>query len=207
MTLAQKKRGGACSGHRLGRVPPGDTLSGFCAALRPLPTCGGQPLRELRWARRRTNWVHFARLPRECQGLGSSSAEAHNWVSTLADPLGSFGGTRLTELSYVHGASQTPLLGDTIFQNLRRTAERLGDREALVVNHQGHRSTYRELLDECELVARGLLARGVQKGDRVGIWSPNRYEWVITQFSTAAIGAILVNINPAYRTSELEYVL
>ena len=121
--------------------------------------------------------------------------------------LGSFGGTRLTELSYVHGASQTPLLGDTIFQNLRRTAERFGDREALVVNHQGHRSTYRELLDECELVARGLLARGVQKGDRVGIWSPNRYEWVITQFSTAAIGAILVNINPAYRTSELEYVL
>ena len=121
--------------------------------------------------------------------------------------LGSFGGTRLTELSYVHGASQTPLLGDTIFQNLRRTAERFGDREALVVNHRGHRSTYRELLDECELVARGLLARGVQKGDRVGIWSPNRYEWVITQFSTAAIGAILVNINPAYRTSELEYVL
>ena len=114
---------------------------------------------------------------------------------------------RLGELSYVHGASETPLLGETIFQNLRRTAERHGDREALVVAHQGHRSTYRELVAECELVGRGLLARGVRRGDRVGIWSPNRYEWVITQYATAAIGAILVNINPAYRTSELEYVL
>jgi fatty-acyl-CoA synthase len=63
------------------------------------------------------------------------------------------------------------------------------------------------LIEQCELVARGLLARGVQKGDRVGIWSPNRYEWVIVQYATAAMGAILVNINPAYRTSELEYAL
>ncbi|HEX7264255.1 MAG TPA: AMP-binding protein [Candidatus Dormibacteraeota bacterium] len=113
----------------------------------------------------------------------------------------------MVELSYVHGASDVPLLGETIFQNLRRTAGRVGAREALVVAHQGHRSTYRELVDECELVARGLLSRGVKRGDRVGIWSPNRYEWVITQFATAAMGAILVNINPAYRTSELEYVL
>jgi fatty-acyl-CoA synthase len=113
----------------------------------------------------------------------------------------------LVELSYVHGASGVPLLGETIFQNLQRTAGRVGDREALVVAHQGHRSTYRELVAECELVARGLLSRGVKRGDRVGIWSPNRYEWVITQFATAAMGAILVNINPAYRTSELEYVL
>ena len=117
------------------------------------------------------------------------------------------GGTVLGELSYVHGAIDVPLLGETIFQNLRRTTGRHGDREALVVAHQGHRSTYRELVEQAEQVARGLLTRGVRKGDRVGIWSPNRYEWVITQYATAAMGAILVNINPAYRTSELEYVL
>ncbi len=113
----------------------------------------------------------------------------------------------MRKLSYVNGASDAPLLGDTIFQNLRRTADRFGDREALVVAHQGHRSSYAELVAECELIARGLMARGVQKGDRVGIWSPNRYEWVAVQYATAAIGAILVNINPAYRTTELEYAL
>ena len=111
------------------------------------------------------------------------------------------------KLSYVHGASAVPLLGETIFQNLRRTAERFGEHEALVVVHQDHRSTYAELVDECETIARGLLARGVRKGDRVGIWAPNRFEWVIVQYATAAIGAILVNINPAYRTSELQYAL
>ncbi len=113
----------------------------------------------------------------------------------------------MLQLSYVHGASSVPLLGEPIFKNLRRTAERFGDREALVVAHQNHRSSYAELVQQCEEVARGLLARGVRKGDRVGIWSPNRYEWVIVQYATAAIGAILVNINPAYRTSELEYAL
>jgi fatty-acyl-CoA synthase len=131
------------------------------------------------------------------------------------DPSGISGHTFLVESevaqlhqpSYVHGASDVPLLGEPIFANLRRTAERFGDREALVVVHQNHRSTYRELVDECEAVARGLMARGVRKGDRVGIWSPNRYEWVSLQFATAAMGAILVTINPAYRTSELEYAL
>jgi fatty-acyl-CoA synthase len=113
----------------------------------------------------------------------------------------------MPEMSYVHGAGDVPLLGETIFQNLRRTAERFGDHEALVASHQGRRTTYRRLVEECEVVARGLLARGVNKGDRVGIWSPNRYEWVIVQYATAAMGAILVNINPAYRTSELEYAL
>src|SRR5919201_5470921 len=113
----------------------------------------------------------------------------------------------MPELSYVHGASDKPLLGEPIFANLRRTAERFGDREALVAAHQGYRATYRELVEQSEQIARGLLARGVKKGDRVGIWSPNRYEWVIVQYATAAIGAILVNINPAYRTSELEYAL
>ncbi|HZK74223.1 MAG TPA: AMP-binding protein [Clostridia bacterium] len=113
----------------------------------------------------------------------------------------------MRKLSYVHGASDVPLLGETIFQNLRRTAERFGEREALVVAHQDYRSTYADLVQQCELVARGLMTRGVGKGDRVGIWSPNRYEWIVIQYATAAIGAILVNINPAYRTSELEYVL
>ncbi len=110
-------------------------------------------------------------------------------------------------LSVVPDASDVPLLGETIFQNLRRTASRFGDHEALVAAHQDRRTTYRRLVEECEVVARGLLARGVRKGDRVGIWSPNRYEWVIVQYATAAMGAILVNINPAYRTSELEYAL
>ena len=113
----------------------------------------------------------------------------------------------MPELSYVNGPSDKPLLGEPIFQNLRRTAARFGDREALVVPPQGYRATYRELVEQCEKVARGLMSRGVQKGDRVGIWSPNRYEWVVVQYATAALGAILVNINPAYRTSELEYAL
>ncbi len=113
----------------------------------------------------------------------------------------------MAELSYVHGASDVPLIGEPIFTNLRRTAARFAGREALVVPHQSVRLTYGELVAECELVGRGLMARGVQKGDRVGIWSPNRSEWVIVQYATAAIGAILVNINPAYRTHELEYAL
>ncbi|TMC52807.1 MAG: AMP-binding protein [Chloroflexi bacterium] len=113
----------------------------------------------------------------------------------------------MPDLSYVHGASEKPLLGEPIFHNLRRTAARVGGNDALVVPHQNYRATYRELIAQCEDVARGLLARGVKTGDRVGIWAPNRYEWVVTQYATAAMGAILVNINPAYRTSELEYAL
>jgi fatty-acyl-CoA synthase len=109
--------------------------------------------------------------------------------------------------SYVHGASSVPLLGETIGENLRRTVERHGDREALVVRHQGYRATYRELWEQTGQAARGLMARGVRKGDRVGIWSPNRSEWVVVQYATARMGAILVNINPAYKTSELEYAL
>jgi fatty-acyl-CoA synthase len=110
-------------------------------------------------------------------------------------------------MSYAHGASDIPLLGETISQNLRRTAARAPDTEALVVPHQRYRATYREFVDQVDTVARGLLARGVAKGDRVGIWAPNRFEWVLVQYATAAIGAILVNINPAYRSHELEYAL
>jgi len=114
---------------------------------------------------------------------------------------------RMNQPSYVHGANRQSLLGEPIFRNLRRTAARVGDGEALVSAQQGYRATYRELVQQCEEIARGLLARGVKAGDRVGIWSPNRYEWVVVQYATAAMGAILVNINPAYRTHELEYAL
>jgi fatty-acyl-CoA synthase len=109
--------------------------------------------------------------------------------------------------SYVSGPSAAPLLGETIGENLRRAAERFPDREALVVVHQGYRATYRQLWQETSAVARGLLVRGVRKGDRVGIWSPNRHEWVVLQYATARIGAVLVNVNPAYRAHELEHVL
>jgi fatty-acyl-CoA synthase len=109
--------------------------------------------------------------------------------------------------SYVHGASQIPLLGETIGENLRRTAERHGDQEALISRHQGYRATYREFWELTGRVARGLMARGLKKGDRLGIWSPNRYEWTAVQYGSARMGAILVNINPAYRTAELEHAL
>jgi fatty-acyl-CoA synthase len=109
--------------------------------------------------------------------------------------------------SYAHGACDIPLLGETIGANLRRTVERFGEREALVVRHQNFRATYRELWELVTRAAKGLLARGVKTGDRVGIWAPNRFEWVVVQYATARIGAILVNINPAYKASELEYAL
>ena len=110
-------------------------------------------------------------------------------------------------LSYASGPSSLPLLGETIGENLRRTVERHGDSEALVVPHQDYRATYRQLWEQVSLAARGLIARGVRRGDRVGIWSPNRFEWVVVQYATARIGAVLVNVNPAYRTTELEYAL
>jgi fatty-acyl-CoA synthase len=110
-------------------------------------------------------------------------------------------------LSYSHGASAVPLIGQTIGENLAETARRFPDADALVVTHQGVRLTYRELAAEVERVARGLLSYGLNKGDRVGIWSPNNAEWVLAQYATAVIGVILVNINPAYRTHEVEYVL
>jgi fatty-acyl-CoA synthase len=109
--------------------------------------------------------------------------------------------------SYAHGATPVPLLGETIGANLRRTAERVGDRDALVVRAQGYRATYRELWDQTTVLARALLASGVRPRDRVGIWAPNRFEWVVTQYATARVGAILVNVNPAYRATELRYTL
>jgi len=113
----------------------------------------------------------------------------------------------MPENSYVHGASDIPLLGTTIGEIFDRTVARFPDREALVVRHQGVRLTWAGLKDVCERFARGLLALGLEKGDRIGIWSPNWAEWVIAQFATPRIGAILVNINPANRAAELEYAL
>src|SRR5215471_896022 len=113
----------------------------------------------------------------------------------------------MAEKSYTSAISDTPLLGDTIGENLDRTVRRFPDRLALV-DLQGYRGwNYAELAADVDTLALGLLAAGVGKGDRVGIWAPNRWEWVLTQYATAKIGAILVNINPAYRTSELEFVL
>ena len=109
--------------------------------------------------------------------------------------------------SYVHGATDIPLLGETIGQNLDRTAARVPDTEALVVRSQSIRWTYRQLADRADAFAAGLLALGIGKGDRVGIWSLNNAEWVVTQFATAKAGIILVNINPAYRLHELEFAL
>ena len=112
-----------------------------------------------------------------------------------------------SEPSYVHGASPVALLGETIGQNLDRTAARVPDNDALVSVHQGVRMTYAQFSAAVEEVARGLLALGVEPGERVGIWSPNNAEWVTLQYATAKVGAILVNVNPAYRTSELAYAL
>jgi fatty-acyl-CoA synthase len=109
--------------------------------------------------------------------------------------------------SYVHGTGSVPLLGETIGASLDRIAARFGDRDALISCHQNLRYTYAQLLDEVNRAARGLLALGVERGDRVGIWSGNAAEWVITQYAAAKVGAILVNINPAYRLRELEYAL
>ena len=111
------------------------------------------------------------------------------------------------EQSYASGTSEQPLIGRTIGEDLRRTIARHGDREALVDCPSGRRWTYAELGADVDRLARGLLAAGIEVGDRVGIWAPNCPEWVLLQYATAEVGAILVNINPAYRTHELAYVL
>ena len=110
-------------------------------------------------------------------------------------------------MSYVSGASETPLLGVTIGDMFDAIVARFPNNEALVDRQHGLRYSYRALHTEVERCARGLLALGLEKGERIGIWSPNRAEWTITQFATAKIGAILVNINPSYRLHELEYAL
>jgi fatty-acyl-CoA synthase len=109
--------------------------------------------------------------------------------------------------SYASGTSDTPLLGDTIGDDFDRTAAAYPDGDALVEVQTGRRWTYAQLREEVDAVAMGLIAAGVEKGERLGIWSPNVAEWTLVQYATAKLGVILVNINPAYRTHELEYVL
>jgi fatty-acyl-CoA synthase len=113
----------------------------------------------------------------------------------------------MTTLSYSSGTGTTPLLGDTIGANLDRAIAAFPDREALVDMARGRRWTYRQFGQAVDTVARGLLAKGVGKGDRVGIWAVNCPEWVLVQYATARIGAIMVNVNPAYRVHELTYAL
>ena len=113
----------------------------------------------------------------------------------------------MARLSYAHCGSDVPLLGETIGQCLDRIAGTYGENEALVSIFQNRRFTYRQFRDMVNRAAKALIKLKVEKGDRVAIWSTNNYEWVIAQYATAKIGAVLVNINPAYRLHELEYVL
>src|SRR5438067_3975418 len=110
-------------------------------------------------------------------------------------------------LAYVHGVFDEPLLGETIGENLDRTIARVPDADALISAHEGLRFTYAQFGGAVDRLAAGMLAAGLRKGDRVGVWGPNIAEWVLVQYATAKLGVILVNINPAYRTSELEYAL
>jgi fatty-acyl-CoA synthase len=109
--------------------------------------------------------------------------------------------------SYAHGASDVSLIGETIGASFDRTVAQWGDRPGLIVRLQGVRWSYRELGEKVDAFAAGLVALGLRPGERIGIWSPNNAEWVVTQFATAKAGLILVNINPAYRLAELEYAL
>jgi len=113
----------------------------------------------------------------------------------------------ISNLSYSSGASQYPLLGETIGENLRNTVAKYPQQEALVCVDQNYRATYTEFYSQTEQIAKSLIAIGLQKGDRVGIWAPNRAEWTLLQYATARVGMILVNLNPAYRQNELEFVL
>src|SRR5690625_2817216 len=113
----------------------------------------------------------------------------------------------MNNLSYVHGASNVPLLGETIGENLKQTVEKYPDKEALVCRHQNYRATYREFYEQTGKLAKALLALGVKKGDRLGIWAPNCYEWVLVQYATARIGVIMVNLNPAYKGKGFTYAV
>ena len=110
-------------------------------------------------------------------------------------------------LSYACGISDIPLKGETIGQNVRQIAAKFPERTALISEYQQYRANYSEFLAQVEQVAKALMAHGIRRGDRVGIWSPNRYEWVLVQYATALMGAIMVNINPGYKLSGLRYAL
>ena len=113
----------------------------------------------------------------------------------------------MSALSYVHGANETPLLGQTIGAAFDARAAAEPDGMALIVRHQNIRWTWAQLKAQVDAVAAGFIGLGLEPGERVGIWAPNCAEWTVTQFATAKAGLVLVNINPAYRTSEVEYAL
>ncbi|XP_040293902.1 medium-chain acyl-CoA ligase ACSF2, mitochondrial [Bufo bufo] len=113
----------------------------------------------------------------------------------------------VTSISYVHGTSVLPLTSRTVQQCLWDTTQRIPDEEAVVVVHSGTRKTFSQMSKDVETLAAGLLALGLKKGERVGMWGPNSYEWVLMQFATAQAGLILVSVNPAYQESEVKYVL
>ncbi|MFJ2060460.1 AMP-binding protein [Streptomyces sp. NPDC087908] len=138
--------------------------------------------------------------------LPGTAAHSHANPSGTADPSHAHG-SGTAELSYAHGVSETPLLGDTIGANLDRAVAAWPEREALVDVATGRRWTYARFGADVDRLAGSLLGSGVRKGDRVGIWAVNCAEWVLVQYATARIGAIMVNINPAYRPHELAYVL
>ena len=144
-------------------------------------------------------------------GDRSESASARSGAIQSIPPSGlrhyADGVNATVSASYASGAWDTPLLGDTIGANLDRTAARFPDRDAVVDRAASLRWTYAEFVAEVDALALGFLAAGIGKGDRVGIWAPNCAEWTLTQYATAKVGAILVNINPAYRSHELQYVL
>lgn len=129
-------------------------------------------------------------------------------ISTPTQPLQGGSGVVVTQVSsYVHGASAQPLIGETIGRFFDDACRRHADREALVVRHQGVRLTYAALRQRVDALACGLMRLGLEKGDRIGIWSQNTLEWALTQFATAKAGLVLVNINPAYRRAELAYAV
>jgi fatty-acyl-CoA synthase len=146
-------------------------------------------------------WFHFPALPR------TTARKVDSDMTELQAKQRDEAGQAPSQKSYVHGVGLTPLSGKTIGRCFDATAERWPDHEALVVCHQGVRWSYRELQQRVHRLAAGLLAMGLEPGDRLGIWSPNRAEWIVTQFATAMAGIILVNINPAYRLPELSYAL
>src|SRR3974390_2722199 len=133
------------------------------------------------------------------------------WVrsSTISAWQERMGDTSMTEAapSYAHGTSTVTPLGETIGQFFDGTVARWSDRPGLIACQQGIKWSYRELGEKVDAFAAGLIALGLKPGERIGIWSPNNAEWVVTQFATAKAGLILVNINPAYRLAELEYAL
>src|SRR6202050_659328 len=144
----------------------------------------------------------------------TASCQKRHWRMMLVVPAAALASKhpgkefmpKLTQ-SYVHGVSMTPLIGETIGTHFDKMAARFADRDALIVRQQNIRWTYGELKEKTDALAAGLLALGLEPGERVGIWSPNNAEWVVTQFATAKAGLILVNVNPAYRLAELEYAL